>query len=1255
MAERRRLTPEELGFIEDEEGVLRIGDITVPPAPLPAMTSEVPESRLVITHLTVKNFKSYAGEQQIGFFDKNFTAVVGPNGSGKSNVIDAMMFVFGRRAKNIRAKKMSSLIHKSAKYPNITSCTVTVHFAMIKDKGTDGIMKGGTRFTISRTISSNEDSYYEMNGKVIQYKEIKKALKKHGIDMDYTRFLILQGEIESISQMKPVGNHEKAGMLDYIEDIIGSNRFADSIALLKEAWNVKNSEDKEKRAMLRLVAKERDELREPRNKAIEFLRLDNDRVLCENSIFLFQRTKAEEERESLVGKKKILADKIKSLKTEMEKVQSSRKSFEKDLSETAKKHSDIFKKSEELKEEFKELERQDASNLMDVKHAKTKIQNLKRNLEDCENELSKLNKQTSIFENETEELQKKKEKLETEKAFEEKKATEVMGSLKQETEVLQEKKDKIENELKHLKENMYDIKSEIDLAQSELNICVSGVKREKEKLSTLISNLEKNTDLSKREGSLLEKQELRLKQLENEVTSLNGQLSDSKANELSMSQQLRNERLKYEEARSTQQTSQNSSSLLKGLLKEKSEGRIPGIYGRLGDLGAIDEKYDVAISTACGRLDNIVTDTISTAQKCVEFLKRYNLGYATFIALDQMKKYEPYIHQKTMTPENVPRLFDLVRVKDNSLLPAFYFAIGTTLVARDLEQATRIGLKGRERHRVVTLKGEVIDLAGTMSGGGGHVARGRMGQTIVECKFTNEDISRMSASINQLSNKVSEIRKLCLSLEDQINQKISEISSLQHSIKKLKLHCKAYKEQIEMISSQIEEQKKKISESTVDEQKVSSLEETIKIKNKSYKKAVQETADTEEKVTKLQEEILKISKGNLSKAKKNLDQLKKKYDDVSQAITKSTVNFKQSKTKIKKLDNKIQSITKELETNEKILGTFKEKQSTITVKGSEIQEKINSCQEELIKLKEKQTNLKKEMESVNEEEHKMKSVEIEHKNEMKKLDADESEVKAIIRSFNSKIEKLKLNEIEEEPTKIPTLSKEEIQQLDMRSLESELGVIQVKLETMTPNLSAIELYKAKNVVYEERLRDVEAIRHEKRITKMRYDELRKRRLHEFMLGISVIAKKLKEIYQMLTLGGDAEIELVDASEPFKYGVELTIRPAKKSWKKLEFLSGGEKTLSSLALVFALHYYRPTPFYVMDEIDAALDVRNVAIVGYFLKERTKNAQFIIVSLRNVMNELSDHLLGIYKTNNCTKNISLSRVTDWEEEEESERNS
>ncbi|GIY89364.1 structural maintenance of chromosomes protein 4, partial [Caerostris extrusa] len=128
-----KYTPEELGF-QDEEGTIRIEDIVIPPAPPPALSTAVPESRLIITHLTVRNFKSYAGEQIIGPLNKNFTAVVGPNGSGKSNVIDALMFVFGQRAMHIRAKKISALIHKSDKFPNISSCSVSVNFAMIKDE-----------------------------------------------------------------------------------------------------------------------------------------------------------------------------------------------------------------------------------------------------------------------------------------------------------------------------------------------------------------------------------------------------------------------------------------------------------------------------------------------------------------------------------------------------------------------------------------------------------------------------------------------------------------------------------------------------------------------------------------------------------------------------------------------------------------------------------------------------------------------------------------------------------------------------------------------------------------------------------------------------------------------------------------------------------------------------------------------------------------------------------------------------------------
>jgi len=130
---------------------------------------------------------------------------------------------------------------------------------------------------------------------------------------------------------------------------------------------------------------------------------------------------------------------------------------------------------------------------------------------------------------------------------------------------------------------------------------------------------------------------------------------------------------------------------------------------------------------------------------------------------------------------------------------------------------------------------------------------------------------------------------------------------------------------------------------------------------------------------------------------------------------------------------------------------------------------------------------------------------------------------------------------------------------------------------------------------------------------------------------------------MITLGGDAELELVDTFDPFSEGIVFSVRPAKKSWKNITNLSGGEKTLSSLALVFALHHYRPTPLYVMDEIDAALDFKNVSIVANYIKERTKNAQFIIISLRNYMFELADYLVGIYKTSNCSKSITIEPST------------
>jgi len=188
-------------------------------------------------------------------------------------------------------------------------------------------------------------------------------------------------------------------------------------------------------------------------------------------------------------------------------------------------------------------------------------------------------------------------------------------------------------------------------------------------------------------------------------------------------------------------------------------------------------------------------------------------------------------------------------------------------------------------------------------------------------------------------------------------------------------------------------------------------------------------------------------------------------------------------------------------------------------------------------------------------------------------------------------------------------------------------------------LASIEEFRRVDAEHKTRLADYETLHLQREEARRQLEAMRQKRLDEFMDGFSIISMKLKEMYQMITLGGDAELELVDTLDPFSEGINFSVRPPKKSWKQITNLSGGEKTLASLSLVFALHHYKPTPLYFMDEIDAALDFRNVSIIANYIKERTKNAQFIVISLRNHMFELADLLVGIYKTSDISKSVAI----------------
>ncbi|XP_015924685.1 structural maintenance of chromosomes protein 4 isoform X2 [Parasteatoda tepidariorum] len=1230
--------------ILNPDGSITLDDVTIPPAPTPALTVDATKERLIITDLLVRDFKSYAGSHTLGPFNKNFSCIVGPNGSGKSNVIDALLFVFGYRAQRIRSKKVSVLIHKSDKFTDLTSCSVTVNFAMIKDQGDDCIVLPDSKFCVTRTGHKDNSSTYEINGRRAQYKDVANLLKSYGIDLEYNRFMILQGEIELISMMKPKGvTDQDTGMLEYIEDIIGSNRFIKPIQHFNEKMEAANEKRLEMLNNLKIIEKERADAEKPRNKALEYLELANNLTLMQNSVLQAEIKASTEAGEILSDKKNGLVQKTNELSTSLNEVEDIKNLKENDLEKIVREYENCLKTVEEHQVQFTKLEHTDAACRENLKNNKDKLKKLAKNLETEELKISKLKKQPETLKGEISELEEKKKKIEATKAVEEDKLTELMGSMKDEIQGFQEEKDSLEKELVQLKDTVNQKKSELDLAQSELDLCLSSERKEIEKLESMQTDYDKVTSLIQDEDRAIKKANERLPEVQCKLKSAKVELVEKEKNENTLNEELKHLRIKLDETTNSLSSSQNRSTLTKAFLDEKKKGRLTGVYGRLGDLGAIDPKYDIAISTACGPLDNIVTDTIDTAQDCVEYLKQNNLGYTTFIALDKMKIYEPHTKEKMSTPENVPRLFDLITVKDKNILPAFYYALGNTLVAKDLEQATRVGLQGDTRHRVVTLKGELVDVSGTMSGGGGKVLKGRMGQCIVE-NVSQEEVDQLNKEINSIVSKLADIKRTKKELGELVEQATKEIGTLQLSIKKSQMNYDGYIDQEKSLKHQISDQEKNIVAAAPDKKLVKKLEKEIAQHQENYAKATSTASVVENKVKSIQDQILAVTKGKYGAAQKKIDSLAKEIASITQNITKNSALLKNSDKNLKKAEEKIASLKEEIEKCDKAKESLKEELKTLETKGAEVTQKKSVAEEALREQEELKMKVSVEIKSLTKAVTQVKSEILDLKNQVKLTDIEIKTNEGRIKGFKSQLSKLELQQIEDESTELPVLTSEELDEVNVNKMNYKIGELQSRVKEMNPDLRAIEEFKKKEEMYRAKLKDLEMAVAERDHFRQHYETLRKFRMQEFMRGFNIITLKVKELYQMMTLGGDAELELVDSLDPFSEGIEYSVRPLRKSWKMIRNLSGGEKTLSSLSLVFALHYYRTTPFFVMDEIDAALDFRNVSIIGSYIKDRTKNAQFIVISLRENMFLLADHLVGIYKTNNRTKNVYLSPPTE-----------
>ncbi|MCO5585122.1 hypothetical protein L7F22_039054 [Adiantum nelumboides] len=1255
--------------------------------PAPQAPPAPPKTRLIIHKMVLRNFKSYAGEQIIGPFHKSFSAVVGPNGSGKSNVIDAMLFVFGWRANKMRQGKLSELIHNSAGQLNIGSCTVEVHFRDIYDlPGDDFKPVPNTKLVVARTAYRNNSSVYTMNGKKSSFTEVTTLLKERGIDLDHKRFLILQGEVESIAQMPPKAKNEhEEGLLEYLEDIIGTSSYKTPIEEASKKVDELNEVRGERLARLKIVQKEKDSLEGKKQEAEGFLRDQNELTMRQSTLYQIYMMECNDEMkiatisvEKLRKRIEEETEKNAGSKTEMDQLDVEFKAINAEYEKIAKETDKVVK-------ELAKLEKDDVQLKEQRKHLETKKKKIEKTMNDEKHATSEARSTLANSSEEISNLAKEVAKLEDSLEKEEGELEKVREGLKGKTQAFSDAIEKKQKELQPWTAKRSEKQNAKQVATEEKRLLedrFGQAEKEAEDAKISLQTVESSNESKEEELERLKEEKV---QQGKKIRQYQAEIDGMEAQEVQLRNKASSSRTKCEEARASMQSNQSRGEVLNSLVRQADLGMIKGFHGRLGNLGVIDEKYDVAISTACPGLDNIVVEGVETGQACIEHLRRNNLGRANFILLNSLAKMNL---GPINTPENVPRLFDLVKPKDQRFAPAFYHQLRDTLVAQDLAHANRIAY-GAQRWRVVTLDGQLIDKSGTMSGGGTRVAKGAMSSKAFAQDYTLEQISRLDRESKLDQDSLASHIKHKNDMKALLDKAMQRIPQIDIEMEKVQLDISTGAKMATEAKRRIKELQSNHGPDAGDLRRVEELNATISKLDSELAELTVKTSSIEEDIAALQEKILEAGGVALRAQKSKVDGIKERIDLYGERITKAEV----AKSKA---DKDLVKFAKSLAKNEEALSGIEDELNnvldTLTNKGSkvdEIRKRVQECQFEMEAKQEAKDETKSKYDTCMESINTFRALEMEIRQKLEDNEKSLGDNEKRLRHWQEKHEKLELHHIDsdedvegEADRKSAAERKPEVDQENMdegqdgsktegietvdkgvdshditRSLElqeyspdelkgmskdtikAEIVVYEEKLQKGSANLTVLEEYRRRENEFLARAQDLEQTTQERDQAKEQHDRLRQERQDNFLAGFNTISAKLKEMYQTITLGGNAELELVDSMDPFSEGILFSVMPPKKSWKNISNLSGGEKTLSSLALVFALHAFEPTPLYAMDELDAALDFRNVSIVANLIKERTKGAQFIVISLRNNMFELASRLVGIYKTKGQTKSLAV----------------
>jgi len=895
-AEREYLSEEEEESFDSDTDSLGITQITL---------AKTAEARLFVNKIVLENFKSYRGTREVGPFQKEFNAVVGANGSGKSNILDAFLFVFGSKPRNLRVKSFKELINNMEPRPKKASVKM---YCYEVDRATNERIQGSD-FTVSRVISRSGGTRFRINDDVKNINEIVQFWKSKKIDLASNRIFILQNQVENISTMSPKRSEaNKDGLIEFLEEIIGSDRYiqrieetTEKITAIETDQEVQLDKVKIMEGLMKTRAAKKDAvvkfiLQLHETKCLRIKQLIRELFRAKESLRQ-SRSKVEAAQAEL---DELIVSQVSVVK-EARKCQVIRKKAKKragqaqySLDECTK----LFRKSEnkiaslntklQSKEKEKEkLEGKDKSMMGKAKKTKdlkaeheAKIPGLEEGMEKDQERLSEL-----------------QEQIEEQKAL-------IMEKTKELRKELEEKEEELSGAQSFLLKAKEEYQEVLDY-QKQRN---RKVERIKKKLEDEEHRLVDGKTQSDRFKALGKKAVQRHQDVQEQLKQIVEQMTENEAHYGAANEEYEKCKRKWAELdqKFRSQPQMSSSGVVAKLLEAQENGRLQGIEGRLGDLGTIPAKYDIAVSSvAGGQMDWIVVNTGSQAESCIKYMKSKQLGRAKFIVLEKIQSSARYINPQNARPripQGCPRLLDEIQCAEK-IKVAFAHVLRNTIIARDIEHAKVVAYdrSGRRAiHKAVTMdRGAIISLSGAMSGGGGRARRGAMktreGRAFEQVDFdgpkiTQKQVDEVLQKRNDAWKKVGQYNRMKRTNAAKMDSLSKEDNKLEREISKIDTRYSMLKQRREDLMNTITEMREKLEKA---EQEVEEEIEKIQV-DVDAKKTVLGTAEEEYNQQKavVEETREKINQAGGRKYK-DLQRKERKLDEKVSEAQETIDSFKQ--------------------------------------------------------------------------------------------------------------------------------------------------------------------------------------------------------------------------------------------------------------------------------------------------------------------------------------------------------------------------